>query len=111
MSTSTVRRPRVKPARTLCVVLPGLLRVTETTATGKQTADLYRVAPVPADFGKGFEVAKILAADELGLVEQEEPYQTNLDGPRSTCTCKGFCRWNHCRHVEALAALRSRNLI
>jgi hypothetical protein len=37
------RKPRQKSTRTARVLLPGLLRITETTATGKQTADLEAV--------------------------------------------------------------------
>jgi hypothetical protein len=52
MATSTVRRPRVKPVRTLRLLAPGLVRVTEGKA-----ADVYTVRRIPADFGDAFEVA------------------------------------------------------
>ena len=106
MTSMPAPRPRVKPrpkvSRTVHLLSPSLLRVVE----GKD-ADLYHLERVPCEFGLGFLVAKVLLADELG-VEHAEPYQTLVDvtaEQRHSCSCKGFGRWNHCRHVEAVAAL------
>ncbi len=96
------RKPRAKPARSVGVaVTPSavnpyhVIRVTE----GKQL-DHYAVTPIPSDWGTAFEVVKLGA-------EQEEPYHVNLAGADSTCDCKGHLRWGHCRHAEALAALKA----
>jgi hypothetical protein len=94
------RKPRQKPARfiRLCVKpdgqAPGVVRIT----VGKEQTD-YLLAPIPADFGRGFEIRKI------GLEADGEVYHVNLDGDKGTCDCKGFGRWNHCKHADGLAAL------
>ncbi len=95
------RKPRTKPARfiRLCVKpdgpAPGVVRIT----VGQDQAD-YLLTPLATDFGRGFEVRKI------GLeANGEDPYHVNLDGASGTCDCKGFGRWNHCKHADGLAAL------
>jgi hypothetical protein len=67
---------------------------------GKEATE-YTVSPIPADFGQGFEVRKPL--DKGG-----EVYCVNLgaDAAHSSCECKGFLRWAHCKHVAGLIALR-----
>ena len=57
------------------------------------------LTPIPADFGRGFRLEKI------GLEANGEAYHVNLDGDRRSCECKGFGRWNHCKHADGLAAL------
>ena len=32
-------------------------------------------------------------------------YHVRLDGEHSTCECKGYLRWSHCKHIESLLAL------
>jgi hypothetical protein len=71
----------------------GLLRIT----VGKDTAD-YFLARIPADFGTAFKLEKVGEEDAT-------PYHVNLNGPQSTCECKGFTRWNRCKHKDGLAAL------
>jgi hypothetical protein len=68
----------------------GTLRIVE----GRQ-ATLYYFAEVPADYGRGFRVEKVGG----------DAYHVNLNGTASTCECRGFLRWGHCRHGEVLAAL------
>jgi hypothetical protein len=97
MATLTPRRPRVKPARSIRVMLPlgdqspGVVRIT----VGKEASD-YFLTGLPADFGRGFRVEKIGTDDR---------YAVNLDGDRPSCECKGFCRWQRCKHADGLAAL------
>ena len=91
------RKPRPKPVRSirLCVKPyeqgPGVLRIT----VGGKEAD-YLINLVPSDFGKGFRLEKIGA---------EESYQVNLNGPESSCDCKGYLHHGHCKHVAGLAAV------
>jgi hypothetical protein len=99
MSTVTKTRRRVKPARTIRLAVPlnaegqgGVVRIT----VGKESAD-YLLARVPADFGTAFRLEKVGA--------EQDAYHVNLNGQQSTCECKGFTRWNHCKHTEGLAAL------
>jgi hypothetical protein len=58
---------------------------------------------VPSDFGLAFRLEKY---EHQRRGEDDAAYNVLLDGERSTCECKGFLRWGHCRHVEALTALR-----
>ena len=103
---ATVARPRssAKPRRTIRLALPPseinpffgvVIRV------GKAT-DTYHVHPKPSDFGVAFDVEKMSG-------KEPATYQTLLDPAegKHTCTCKGFCRWGHCRHTEGLMALRN----
>jgi hypothetical protein len=100
MATVTARKPRVKPARFihLCVKptaeTAGVVRI----RVGKEEAD-YLLTELHADFGRGFEVAKV------GLGDDEPPYHVNLDAGRRSCDCKGHLKWGHCKHADGLAAL------
>src|SRR6516225_4015227 len=95
-----VRKPRPKPARSIRLAVPpnaegrnGILVIT----VGKQT-DQYFVSRVPSDFGRGFCLEKIGDAENTA-------YHVNLSAERNTCECKGWCRWQHCKHADGLAAL------
>ena len=101
MSNLTNARKRVKPVRTIRLVVPlnaegvnGLVRIT----VGKDTAD-YFLSTVAADFGTGFKLEKIGGT---------EIYHVNLaaDPKQHTCECKGFGRWAHCKHVDGMVALQ-----
>jgi hypothetical protein len=99
---ATTKRARVKPARSIRLVVPlnaeggnGLVRIT----VGKEAAD-YFLARIPADFGTAFRLEKVGEEDAT-------PYHVNLNGRQSTCECKGFTRWNRCKHVDGLAALNA----
>jgi hypothetical protein len=67
----------------------------------------YRVTPLPHAFGKAaFHLAKADKGDG-----QPEEYDVLLDGPRSTCECKGFLRHGMkaaggtgCKHVAGCQA-------
>jgi hypothetical protein len=59
---------------------------------------------VPSDFGLAFRLEKY---EHQRRGEDDAAYNVLLDGERSTCECRGFLRWGHCRHVEALTALRA----
>jgi hypothetical protein len=98
MSTSPARRPRVKPARTVNLILAptatmeGIVRIT----AGRSCQD-YDLARVPADFGAGFRLTKLLG--------EHDTYHVNLNGQASLCDCLGHTHHGHCKHVDALAAL------
>jgi hypothetical protein len=103
MSTVTRTRRRVKPSRSIRWLsrpegsIPGLVTIT----SGKDR-DTYSLQPILADFGHGFELAKVNADPAA------EVYHVNLDGLESSCDCKGFLRHSHCKHVEGLLALLAR---
>jgi hypothetical protein len=86
-----------KTTRTLRILAPGLVRITETAPRGKQKVEYYAVKEITVDFGRGFEFAKF-GGDEAHHVHVDE--ETG-----HTCDCKGFVRWAHCRHLSALLAL------
>lgn len=64
----------------------------------------YFLEPIAADFGLAFRFVKF-----TNEVEEGEPaeYAVNIDLQHGhhSCECKGFMRWNHCKHVESLLAL------
>jgi hypothetical protein len=100
MSNLTKARKRVKPVRTIRLVVPlnaeggnGLVRI----SVGKEAAD-YLLSRIPADFGTAFRLEKVGEEDAT-------PYHVNLNGRQTTCECKGFARWNRCKHADGLAAL------
>jgi hypothetical protein len=100
-TTARNRRPAGKPERFACWAArlacgAGLLRLRE---AGAEAAH-YFVSTLPADYGRGFQVEK-LGPD--GRVV--ETYHVNLNGRQSLCECKGWLRWQHCKHLEALTAL------
>jgi hypothetical protein len=67
--------------------------------TGKDTV-FYRLEALLADAGRGFRLVKADRGDGPG-----EEYDVLLDGRDSSCECKGFLRWGHCKHLESLSAL------
>src|SRR5262245_58431047 len=105
MSTVTSPRPRSKVNRSVRLLLestgPGDPHVVSLTV-GKETAE-YFVWPVPSAWGKAFKVEKLAANAEV--------YFVNLDGAQSTCECKGFCRWGHCKHRDGLQVLVDKGLL
>jgi hypothetical protein len=106
MATISTPRPRVKPARRLIrwVVKPGEITKTGVTHITEGAADDdYLVTAMTADFGRAFEVVKLCPQ------ENNPTYHVLLsaDGKHS-CECKGFLRWDRCRHVSGLLALLAR---
>jgi hypothetical protein len=98
MSTVTKARQRVKPVRTIRLVLPlnaegknGVVRI----AVGKDAAD-YLLDRLPSDFGTAFRVQK--AGEHVF-------YNVCLTADGNLCDCKGHARWQRCKHADGLAAL------
>jgi hypothetical protein len=112
MSTSTAtpapvkgsRGPRPQPARFVNLVLRpndrgenGVVRIT-VKAGRKLTVTDYLLSLVPSAFGRGFLLVKLLG--------EHDGYHVNLDGPRSSCECKGFlAHGKPCKHVGGLQKL------
>jgi hypothetical protein len=91
------RRPAVKPeieAR-LGPVVPGVH--TLFIHRGEECFGYY-IRRLFSDFGFAFELTKF-GAQGSGC------YCVLLDGARSSCECKGFLRWGHCKHVTGLGQL------
>ena len=102
MSTVAISQPGVKPVRTVRVAVgpsednPYFV----ITIRVGHAFDDYCVKPLPADFGAAYAVEKMFNPDEV-------TYHVHLsdDGAHS-CECKRHLRWGHCKHGEALLALR-----
>lgn len=116
MSTSTTSRKRVKPERRIRLLHPisdksaGIIAIT----VGKDE-HVYAVRPIAADFGIAYRLIKgelVEEPDEQTLrLRDAAHYDVCLNGPQSTCECKGFLHHGHCKHVDGLTTLRQRNLI
>ena len=99
MSTSTPPRPSVKPSRTARLQQVGAATVLWLTSGKLTTA--YRLTTLDHGFGKAaFRLAKADQGDG-----SPEVYDVLLDGARSSCECKGFLRWHHCKHLESIEQL------
>ena len=95
------RKPRPKPARTIRLAVPlngegknGVVRI----AVGR-AADDYLISRVPSAFGSGFLLEKV--GDAEGAA-----YHVHLSGEGPSCECRGFLRWDRCKHADGLAALQ-----
>jgi hypothetical protein len=100
MKTATRKTKKTtEETRTAKLLTVGTSKVLALT-TERDGTSFYRLEVLAADRGRGFRLTK---ADK-GDGETAE-YDVNLDGQFSSCECKGFYRWNHCKHAESLAAL------
>src|SRR3954447_1072190 len=73
------------------------LVIRQTHPTQGVSVDCYFLQSIASEIGgKGVELTK----------HDGTRYTVRLDGKASTCECKGFCRWSHCKHVESLLALQ-----
>jgi hypothetical protein len=100
--------PRRKQERFVRWAIPpgvfGIEGVLVLTVDGEATAYLAR--RIPADAGEGWELMKFRKAEG----DERIVYHVCLairHGQHS-CECKGFLRWGHCKHVEALLALAAK---
>ncbi len=98
------RKSKVPRTIRLLAYLPdvagGLLQVTE-----GERVERYFFRRLPSDFGLAFAVEKYLPASEDAPARLEAPYHVCLDGEATSCECRGYNRWGHCRHVCGLASL------
>lgn len=115
MTTASKPRPRVKPERRIRVLHPlsaSSAAVVAITVDGNE--DVYAVRRIAADFGDAYHVIKgelVEEPDETLRLRDAAHYDVCLNGEQSTCECRGFLRWHHCKHVAGLTALRQRGLI
>ncbi len=105
MTTATAAKTVTK-TRTLKILTPidrktghGVIQITETTARGKVTVDTYSLKTA-GRFSDGTEVT-------VEKITEGSTYTCLLSRGEGTCECKGFIRWNKCRHVSALLVLQS----
>jgi hypothetical protein len=64
----------------------------------------YSLRPFKAQFGRGFHLEKLTTERTEG---EDSTYDVLIDEEYGLhqCCCKGFQKWGHCKHVEALVAL------
>jgi hypothetical protein len=84
-----------KPARRVRLYpsVPALLEM----QIGKESFS-YFLKAISADWGRAFEVRKLLA-------DGGDVYHVHIDGLRVSCDCIGCQKWGHCKHLEAIQAL------
>jgi hypothetical protein len=113
MSVLRNRVPANKPPRKPRPPLPRTITVLEqpgpdtdgwaaiAITVGRQK-DTYLLRAIPTDFGDGAVGLEVEKLDtDLNVVEN---YHVLLDGPESTCDCKGHERWGHCKHRDGIQA-------
>src|SRR5262245_1627589 len=104
---STTKRTRVPPERRASLDGPytpgGPAILTLTIGREQLGYFLYRLT---SDFGRCFRLEKF-------RTQGEEVYDISLDleHRRHGCECKGWLRWNRCKHVAALLELVNRGLL
>jgi hypothetical protein len=106
--TRPARKPRPKPARSIRLKqLPadghsGVIKIT----VGKATTGYY-LDLLPSDFGRAFRLTKFVTQQEP---DGENAYDVLLDTDtgRHQCGCKGFCRYQTCKHTAGLLAIANR---
>jgi hypothetical protein len=108
-ATRPARQPRKPQPRSLRLLCPpmetgknGILRIT----AGK-LVQTYFLDRVPSDWGEGFALEKARDA----ATEARTVYHVHLTDEGHTCDCLGFLRWEHCKHADGVAVLKSRNAI
>jgi hypothetical protein len=57
----------------------------------------YFITRLATHFGVAFRLVQ--------MIGEHLRYDVLLDSRRSSCECKGFLHWGHCKHVEGLQAL------
>jgi hypothetical protein len=79
---------------------PGWGFATLQITVGKETS-LYTVQPLPSDLG-----GRAAFFVKQGAVEPLEDgtghYHVLAHGDESSCECRGWLRWGHCRHLWSL---------
>ncbi len=85
--------------------MPGMLTISVTK--GKKTETVgYHVSRMASDFGDCFRLRKVIPT-----ANEPNVYDVCLSDEGHTCECLGHLRHGHCKHADALAALRDRRLI
>jgi hypothetical protein len=94
-----VRKPVVRTVRIACGPSPDNPYFVVVITVGKKFDD-YCVKPIASDFGAAYHVEKMFNPDDT-------VYHVNLsDDGAMTCDCRGHLAHGHCKHGEALLALR-----
>src|SRR5262249_9805945 len=62
----------------------------------------YALVTLKSDFGDAFRLTK---ADDGDGHAEEYDVLLDMEHKFHTCECRGFLRWQHCKHVDSLLAL------
>src|SRR5262249_6172005 len=98
---------RKKPARSMAYLpMPGTRTALLTLKVGKEVRH-YKLAELPADFGRGFQLVRLgRPAGDAGPPASDVHLP---GGGRPTCECRGSlrhaARHGPCKHAAAVAAL------
>jgi hypothetical protein len=118
MSILSVCEPKVYPVSRPVASLTGaalyiengVMLLTLVTGKGRRAASKwYTVKEIESQIsGRAF---RLTAAIYCKLAEGETDYVVLLDGPGSTCTCRGHTYTGGCKHLSALLQLQNEGRI
>ncbi len=106
MSTLRTHSPAVKshkPVARHCRISAAVNGFYALDLTVGKSRTGYYVESVPSDFGRCLKLTKFDTTP--GTDKEATSYDMCLDGIGSDCSCKGYGRHGHCKHVQALKAL------
>jgi hypothetical protein len=106
MTTTTKKTTRTrKPVERHCrLSSPVNGRFALLLTVGKEQCGYYLTELPAADLGRVFHLAKF--STDIGTDTEARSYDVLIsDDGRHECTCKGWCRFQHCKHTESLVAL------
>jgi hypothetical protein len=104
--TQTRKPAKVTRSCSLGTASNGTRALKLTITTGNKTESFgYYLTETGADYGRGFRLEKFGVEQVEG---QDSAYEVSID-PHGfdSCSCKGFTRWAHCKHHEAIKMLVS----
>ncbi len=105
--TPRQRQGRPQPARHVRLATTPDGRTLAVMTIGNDVFN-YHLSRLPCPWGEAFRWTK------LGRTPEGEPdhYDVVMDERNGhTCECKGYLRHGHCKHIDALRALREHRLI
>jgi hypothetical protein len=95
------RKPRPKPERFVRLVVPPVDGPGHVIITvGKESTD-YTLERLESPLGNAFCLTKCSPVPD----GEETTYNVLLAANGNRCDCKGFARWDRCKHADSLAVL------
>ncbi len=100
MPTKMKQTGRITEDEDLGTVL--VISTTETTREGERTRREYYLLQPNPNSPHAFRIMKLVHSDE----PQDVVYDVMLRGEHKGCDCPGHLQHSHCKHLNALLALR-----